>query len=120
VTVNIAHWEGKLLLLTPTLALADLALSFLLATLAAGAGVLISLRSQTAQEAMQALTVVLLLPPMLLGMLLVLLRDQVQEIVGALQGEQILLVVVAILLVIDVVVFVAVMTRFQRSRMYLD
>ena len=120
VTVNVAHWEGKLLLLTPTIALADLILSFLLATLATGAGILISLRSKTVQEAMQTLTAVLLLPPMLLGMLMTLLRDRVQEIIGALKGEQILLIVVAILAVIDVVVFVAVMTRFQRSRMYLD
>jgi len=60
------------------------------------------------------------LPPMLLGMLMTLLRDRVQENIGALKGEQILLIVVAILAVIDVVVFVAVMTRFQRSRMYLD
>ena len=88
--------------------------------LATGAGILISLRSKTVQEAQQTLTVVLLLPPMLLGMLMTLLRDRVQEIIGALKGEQILLIIVAILAVIDVVVFVAAMTRFQRSRMYLD
>ena len=120
VTVNIAHGEGRLLLLTPTVALADLALSFLLATLATGAGILISLRSETVQEASQTLTAVLVLPPMLLGMLMTLLRDRVQEILGAFKGEQILLIVVAILAVIDVVVFVAAMARFQRSRMYLD
>ena len=88
--------------------------------LATGAGILISLRSKTVQEAQQTLTVVLLLPPMLLGMLMTLLRDRVQEIIGALKGEQILLIVVAILAVIDVVVFVAAMARFQRSRMYLE
>jgi len=53
-------------------------------------------------------------------MLLLLLRDQVQEIIGDLQGEQILLIIIAILAVIDVVVFITAMTRFQRSRMYLD
>jgi len=120
VTVNVAHWEGKLLLLTPTIALADLALSFLLATLATGAGILISLRSKTVQEAQQTLTVVLIFPPMVLGMIMTALQDRVRELVGAFKGEQILLIVVAILAVIDVVVFVAAMTRFQRSRMYLD
>ncbi len=120
VTVNVAHWEGKLLLLTPTIALADLALSFLLATLATGAGILISLRSKTVQEAQQTLTVVLIFPPMVLGMIMTLLQDRVREFVGAFKGEQILLIVVAILAVIDVVVFVAAMARFQRSRMYLD
>jgi len=120
VTVNVAHWEGKLLLLTPTIALADLALSFLLATLATGAGILISLRSKTVQEAQQTLTVVLIFPPMVLGMIMTLLQDRVREFVGAFKGEQILLIIIAILAVIDVVVFVAAMTRFQRSRMYLD
>ena len=119
-TVNVTHWEGQVLLLTPTIALADLVLSFLLATLASVAGVLISLRSQTVQEAAQALTAVLFVPPILLGMLLTLLRDQVQELIGVLRSEQILLIVVAILVVIDVVVFITAMTRFQRSRMYLD
>jgi len=120
VTVNVAHWEGKLLLLTPTIALADLALSFLLATLATGAGILISLRSKTVQEAQQTLTVVLIFPPMVLGMIMMALQDRVRELVGAFQGEQILLIIIAILAVADVVVFVAAMARFQRSRMYLD
>ncbi len=120
VTVNVAHGEGRLLLLTPTIALADLALSFLLATLATGAGILISLRSKTVQEAQQTLTVVLIFPPMVLGMIMTALQDRVRELVGAFQGEQILLIIIAILAVIDVVVFVAAMTRFQRARMYLD
>jgi len=120
VTVNVAHWEGRLLLLTPTIALADLALSFLLATLATGAGILISLRSKTVQEAQQTLTVVLIFPPMVLGMIMMALQDRVRELVGAFQGEQILLIIIAILAVADVVVFVAAMARFQRSRMYLD
>jgi len=120
VIVNVAHWEGKLLLLTPTIALADLALSFLLVTLTTGAGILISLRSKTVQEAMQKLTAILLFPPMVLGMFMMLLQDRVRELIRAIQIEQILLIVVAILVVIDVVVFVAAMTRFQRSRMYLD
>jgi hypothetical protein len=53
-------------------------------------------------------------------MLMMILRDQIQKIIGAIKGEQILLIVAAILVVIDVVVFVAAMNRFQRSRMYLD
>jgi ABC-2 type transport system permease protein len=120
VIVNVAHWQGYLLLLTPTLFLADVIVSFLLATLAADAGVLISLRAHTVQEATQTLTAVVLLPPMLLGMLLTVLSDQVRGIIGNLQGEQILVISIAFLAVIDVVVFFAVIARFQRSRMYLD
>jgi ABC-2 type transport system permease protein len=120
VTVNVAHWEGRLLLLTPTIALADLVLSFLLATLAAGVGVLISLRSETVQQATQTLTAVILLPPVVLGILMTLLADRVQGILGAIKGEQILLILIAILAVIDLVFFIAAMMRFQRARMYLD
>ena len=121
VTVNVAHWEGKLLLLTPTIALADLGLSFLLATLAAGAGVLISLRSETVQEAMQTLTAVLLLPPMLMGMVATLmLRDQVGELFRAYDGTQVLLIVLAVLAMMDLGVFAAAMARFQRAKLILD
>lgn len=120
VIVNVAHWEGHLLLLTPTLFLADVIVSFLLATLAAGAGVLISLRSQTVQEAMQTLTAVVLLPPMLLGMLITVMSDQVREIASNLKSEQMLLIIVIFLAVVDLVVFFEMMTRFRRSRLYLD
>ena len=121
VIVNVAHREGKLLLLTPTIALADLGLSFLLATLAAGAGVLISLRSQTVQEAIQTLTAVLLLPPMLLGMVATLmLPDQVRGLFRTFDGTQVLLIVLAVLAMIDLGVFAAAMARFQRARLILD
>jgi len=120
VTVNVAHWEGKLLLLAPTIALADLGLSFLLATLAAGAGVLISLRSETVQGAQQTLTAVLLLPPMLLGMVATLmLRDQARWLFDALDGNQVLLIVLAVLATIDLGVFAAATARFQRARLIL-
>ena len=69
---------------------------------------------------MQTLTAVVVLPPMILGMLLTVLSNQVREIIGDLQSNQILLIIVVFLAVIDVVVFSAMMTRFQRSRMYLD
>ncbi len=120
VVVNVSHWEGQLLLLTPTLLITDVVVSFLLATLAAASGVLISLRSQTVQEAMQTLTAVVLMPPMLLGLLLTIMSDQVREIVGNLNSEQILLVVVFLLIVVDLIVFFEMLTRFRRSQMYLE
>jgi ABC-2 type transport system permease protein len=117
VVVNVANWGGGLLLLTPTIALADVGLSFLLATLATGAGVLISLRSQTVQEAAQTLTMILVLPPMLLGMALGLLAEHVGQFLGAIDGEQLLLIVLAIVALADVALFAAALTRFQRSRL---
>jgi ABC-2 type transport system permease protein len=120
VTVNVAHGDGGFLFFSPTVAFADLALSLLLATLAAGAGVLISLRAATVQEATQTLTAVFLIPPMLLGVVLVSLREQVADLLEGLSGEQILLVVLVVLVVADLAVFWTVLARFQRSRLYLD
>jgi len=120
VTVNVAHWEGKLLLLTPTIALADLGLSFLLATLAAGAGVLISLRSATAQEAAQTMMAVFLLPPMLLGMVLLVFSEQILGLLATLDGTQILFIAIVVLAAVGLGLLMAAMARFQRARLILD
>jgi ABC-2 type transport system permease protein len=119
VTVNIAHGRGDLLMYTPTVALADLTLSFLLATLCAGAGVLISLRSETVQEATQTLTAVFLIPPMLLRFVLLIFVDQLRGFVGALNATQILLIVLAVLAVADLAILTAAMARFKRARLIL-
>jgi len=53
VVLNVGRWSGRLVLYTPAVALANLALAFLMSTLCAGTGVLVSMRSHTAQEAAQ-------------------------------------------------------------------
>ncbi len=126
VTVNIAHWDGHILFYKPSILLADLAFSFLVAMLTAGAGVLFSLRAATAQEAQQTLMAVLLIPPMILqfGLFAIMGSDsgkaRLQEVLGALSFEQIILVIVAVLLVLDVVLLMAAMSRFKRARLILD
>jgi len=119
VTVNVAHWEGQLLVYAPNIALADLALSFLMAALAAGAGVLISLRAATVQEATQTLMAVFLVPPMLLGLIVLLLGDQACEFLGTLDLTRILLIVGAVLVVANLGLFAAAMARFRRARLIL-
>jgi ABC-2 type transport system permease protein len=125
VTVNILYGAGSLILFTPMVALADLALSLLLAMFSAGAGVLISLRSKTTQEASQKLIAILLLPPMLLGPI-VLVVGNLQpkwrpKVLLANAGlEQLLLFGLAILAVATAVLLLAAMIRFQRSRLNLD
>jgi len=74
VTVNVAHWDGHILFYKPSILLADLAFSLLVALLTAGAGVLFSLRAATAQEAQQTLMAVLLIPPMILQFALFAIR----------------------------------------------
>jgi len=117
VVVNIAHWEGQILFFTLPIALGSLALSFLMALLTAGAGVLVSLRAATAQEATQMLIFGILIPPMLLQVIPLLFRDQMKQFLDTVNGPQLLLIVLAVLIVLDVVVLLAAVTRFQRPRL---
>ena len=125
VTVNILYGDGGLILFTPTVALADLALSFLLATISASAGVLISLRSKTTQEAMQTLMAILLLPPILLGPIVLVVGSIQPEwkpkvLMANVGSERMLLFGLVVLMVVAGTLLLAAMARFQRSRMYLD
>jgi ABC-2 type transport system permease protein len=115
--VNVAHWEGEILFYTPPIALGSLALSFLMATLTAGAGVFISLRTATAQEATQILTAAILIPPMLLQVLPLLFRDQMVQFIDSVNGLQLLAIVLAVLAVLDVVVLLGTVARFRRARL---
>ncbi|UCC63816.1 MAG: ABC transporter permease, partial [Anaerolineae bacterium] len=120
VVVNVAHWEGEILFYTPPIALGSLALSFLMAALTAGAGVCISLRTATAQEATQILTAIILIPPMVLQVLPLLFRDQMKQFIDSVNGPQLLAIVLAVLAVLDVVVLLGTVARFRRSRLSLD
>ena len=120
VVVNVAHADGEILFYTPTVGLANLALSFLMSTLCAGAGVLVSMRSETVQEATQTLSAIFLVPPMLLQFVFFALRDQLRDVLRELNGEQVLLIVVGVLALVDLLVFLAALRRFQRSRLVLD
>jgi ABC-2 type transport system permease protein len=117
VVVNVAHWEGKLLFFTLPVGLGSLALSFLMAVLTAGAGIFISLRSATAQEATQILTAIILIPPMLLQIVPLLFRDQMKQFLDTVNGTQLLVIVLAVLVVLDVAVLLAAVTRFRRARL---
>ena len=123
VTVNVAHWDGELLLYTPTIIIADLVLSFLMATLFASAGVLISMRSETVQQAAQILMAIFLVPIMLLQVIAMVFRNQLNELLGDslshLDGTQVLLVVTGILLLLTAGVLAAAVARFRRSRLFL-
>lgn len=117
VMANIAHGHGQILLYTPTVALADLALSFLGATLTAGAGILISLRAATAQQAAQTLMALLLFPVIILQVAAVMLRSQLNALLPRLDGQTILVVILVVLAVLDVVAFWLALKRFQRARL---
>jgi len=88
--------------------------------------VLFSLRAATAQEAQQTLMAVLLVPPMILQFALFAIlgsdsgKARFQEVLATLSFEQVILVIVAFLLVLDVVLLMAALARFKRARLILD
>jgi ABC-2 type transport system permease protein len=124
ITVNVVHGQGELLLYPPAVGLGIILLSFLGAGLAASAGVLVSLRAATVRQAQQSLNlaVMLLLFVPIFG-LQALPAEWQARLLGALQTANVtavMAVVILILLVLDAVLFVAALTRFQRTRLILD
>jgi hypothetical protein len=88
-----------------------------MALLTAGAGVFVSLKAATAQEATQMLTFGIQLPAMLLQVVPLLFREQMVRFLDTVDGPQLLLIVLAVLVVVDVVVVVAALGRFRRARL---
>lgn len=126
IPVNILHWEGRLLVFRPDVALAVVAVSLLLAGMMASLGILISLRSATAQGAQQVLISVLLVPMLVLQIVPMLFlsvipngRELLKQALSV-EFSHVALVMVAVLLVLNVGFFLAAMARFQRSRLCLD
>jgi ABC-2 type transport system permease protein len=117
VVINVAHWEGHILFFTPPIALGSLALSFLMALLTAGAGIFVSLKAATAQEASQILIFAILIPPMLLQVVPLLFRAEMERFLRVVNGPQLLLIVLAVLAVLDMAVLLAAVARFRRSRL---
>ncbi len=127
VMVNVIHWDGQVLFYTPIMTLANVAISLLLAILVAGIGVLKSLRAATVQEAQQSLMTSTLFPLVLLQMIPLLLLNLVPDgkallikLVDAANPPQIILIVMTVLVVLDLVLLVTAMVRFQRARLILD
>jgi ABC-2 type transport system permease protein len=117
VVINAAHWQGEILFFPWPIALGSLALSLLMALLTAGAGIFVSLKAATAQEASQMLMFGILIPPMLLQVVPLLFREQMKHFLDTVDGPQLLLVVLAVLLVLDMAVLLAAVARFRRSRL---
>jgi ABC-2 type transport system permease protein len=125
-TVNVLFGEGQLMFYRPVVAVVDVVVSLLIAGLVANLGVLISLRSATAQGAQQTLMGCLMIPLVVLQVVPVVMLSVVPD------GEEILkkwlsvdfesaaLGVIAFLLVVNVLLFLASLGRFQRARLVLE
>jgi len=126
VTVNVVHWDGHIQFYKSAVIWANLAVSFLISVLTASLGVLISLRSSTVQQAQQTLMAVLMLPVMALQVAAMLVAGSesgeayLRDVLLTLSFEQVILVAVAILVVIDLTLLWAAMSRFRRARLILS
>lgn len=124
VTVNLAHAHGRILLYPAGLAVGGAVASLLTAALAAGAGVLVSLRAPTVRQAQQTLgiiTMVIVWVP-ILGVN-VLPREWLSTAGRLARGmdiSQALLVAALVLGIADAGLVAAARARFKRARLILD
>jgi ABC-2 type transport system permease protein len=127
VTVNIAHWGGRVLLYPATVLVADVLLSLLMATLSAAMGVFVSLRAATVRKAEQDMmalltcgSLVVALAPRLLLKTLPGLEARFAELLTSLNVTQLGLALLFVLAALDAAFLVGAMHRFQRARLILS
>jgi ABC-2 type transport system permease protein len=124
VTVNILHWGDGPLFYSPRVLFIDLALSFFFAVITAGAGVIISLRAETAQEAQQMLAAALMVPGLILGMIppvLLSLRPEwrgvIRETLASAGYAQVMSIIVGVGGVIGAGLIWVAVGRFERHKL---
>jgi ABC-2 type transport system permease protein len=123
VTVNVANavqGDSGFLFYSWRMLMADLGLSLLLAITVSGAGVLISLRSSTVQEAQQILMSAFMIPPMIVGFVFIALHNRIGEPPSWLNLTTAGLIAAGVLAVLAAALTLAAMARFQRARLMLD
>jgi ABC-2 type transport system permease protein len=123
IAVNIAHGQGRLLLFPTNVALGILLVSFLVATFAAGVGVLISLRAETVRQAQQTFSIVNLLifvPIFLLPALPDEWKLRLSQVLMQANLTQVAAAIILVLALIDAALVAVAIARFQRARLILD
>ncbi len=125
--VNALHWTGQIRVYDPTIAGTDIVLSLLISAFVTSLGVLISLRSATAQGAQQTLMAVVLAPLLLVQIVPAVLlsvvpngREIIRNVLFNTDFVGIMWYAIAVLLVLDVLLFLAAKARFKRSRLIVD
>ena len=122
VTVNASNWSGELIFFPPLIGAAVFSLSFLVAWLAAGLGVIVSLRAASVRQAQQTLSVaflVLFVPLLLVPLLPDELQVTVQSILVGVDLERVIMIAIGFLLVIDLVLLAFTSRRFKRAELIL-
>ena len=123
ITFNMAHWDGSITTYELWTGLAALTFSILMALLGAGVGVSVSLRAASAQEAQQTLTMLMFLPPTFLGITMMLLGRKasegggIAELMSRWDPVHVGIVLAVVLLIVDLMVIVSAIRRFERTRL---
>jgi ABC-2 type transport system permease protein len=123
VTINVVFGSGDLLFFPLENGLAILILSFLVAWLAAGLGILVSLRAASVRQAQQTLSLAFLFLFVPLLVLPFLPRSLQITVTNAFQGldfQSIAIIAGGILLVLDLILLGIAAQRFKRARLILD
>jgi len=124
VTVNVVHGHGELVFYPPATALGAVLLTLLGAGLVSGAGVLVSLHAATVRQAAQTLSiaimVLLFLPVLALQIVPAEWKGVVFTALGGLDTFQTVLLLAAVLLVVDLILLLLALARFQRAKLILD
>jgi ABC-2 type transport system permease protein len=121
IIANVADWTGQFMFYSPTIALASITLSVLMAVISAAAGVVISLRSPTVREAQQTLMAAIMFPGILLGvagtfaLTIENLRETITTTMDKINPIVLLLVVIAILSSVFFLLLRLVRKRFRRA-----
>ena len=123
ITVNLAHARSGLHLFPLNTALAILVVSFLISALAAGLGVLVSLRASSVRAAQQILSTamfVVLIPLIAIPLLPGAVQARLAQTLQNLNLQVIMMGFIIVLVAVDLFLVGLAMARFQRSRLILD
>ena len=124
IVVNVAYGAGELLLFPPAVLVVGLVLTLLGGGLSASAGVLVSLRAQTARQAAQTMSlftlVVVFVPIVGLQLLPQATRRELLDALSSAGPGVVLAGVLVGLALLDCVLLAIAIARFQRSRLILD
>jgi ABC-2 type transport system permease protein len=123
ITINIVHMDGALILYPLVTAIAIPIFSLLIAGLASGMGVFISLRASTVRQAAQAFSIsylVLFIPLFVFPMLPQELQGKLITWLMSVDFMGLGIAAAGLLFVLDVFLLWAALKRFQRSKLILD
>lgn len=124
IVVNLLDGEAGFQTFQSDILWMDILAGILVAGFVSSLGIVISLRSATVQAASQSIVLMLFLPLLLLQAVIFLLpaflpRTTVRTIAAQLNFTNIVFVILVVLLVVDIVLFLGALSRFQRPRLIL-